>query len=123
MDNQIGRVLDALEAGGAAANTVIVLWSDNGWHLGEKGMTGKTSIWERSTHVPLIFAGPGVARAAKCTQPAEVLDIYPALIELCGLPRKSGLDGHSLVPHFKHAFKKVSGSSPTEYRTRMLSAA
>lgn len=106
MDSQVGRVLDALEAEGVAARTVIVLWSDNGWHLGEKGMTGKTTLWERSTHVPLIFAGPGVAPAAKCSQPAELLDIYPTLVELCGLARKDGLEGHSLMPQLKNAKAK-----------------
>ena len=54
-----GRVLEALRSTGHADNTIIVLWSDNGWHLGEKLITGKNSLWERSTHVPLIFAGPG----------------------------------------------------------------
>lgn len=103
MDSQIGRVLDALDEIGATRNTLIVLWSDNGWHLGEKAMTGKTTLWERSTHVPLIFAGPGVAEDAKCARPAELLDIYPTLIELCGLPRKDGLEGHSLVPQLKNA--------------------
>lgn len=103
MDSQIGRVLEALEAIGAARNTVVVLWSDNGWHLGEKGITGKNTLWERSTRVPLIFAGPGVRRGAKCTQPAELLDIYPTLVELCGLPEKGGLEGHSLVPQLKNA--------------------
>ncbi|MCX6896758.1 MAG: sulfatase [Verrucomicrobia bacterium] len=103
MDSQIGRVLDALDASGEATNTVVVLWSDNGWHLGEKDMTGKCSLWERSTHVPLIFAGPGVARAAKCTQPIELLDIYPTLVELCCLPCRSGLEGHSLVRQLKNA--------------------
>jgi len=102
VDSQVGRVLEALEAEGLAANTVIVLWSDNGWHLGEKGMTGKTTLWERSTHVPLIFAGPGVRRAARCAQPAELLDIYPTLVELCGLPLTTGLEGHSLLPQLRN---------------------
>lgn len=103
MDSQLGRVLDALDASGEASNTIVVLWSDNGWHLGEKDITGKNSLWERSTHVPLIFAGPGVASGAKCDQPAELLDIYPTLVELCGLPPKSDLEGHSLAPQLKHA--------------------
>ena len=64
-------------------------------------MTAKTSLWERSTRVPLIFAGPGTGKAAKCTQPAELLDIYPTLAALCGLPAKDGLEGHSLVPQLK----------------------
>jgi arylsulfatase A-like enzyme len=106
MDSQLGRVLDALDASGEAANTVIVLWSDNGWHIGEKDVTGKNTLWEPSTHVPLIFAGPGVGQGAKCSQPAELLDIYPTLVELCGLPRKSGLEGHSLAPQLKNAAAK-----------------
>jgi len=103
MDSQIGRVLDTLDEIGDTKNTVIVLWSDNGWHLGEKDITGKNTLWDRSTHVPVIFAGPGVTKAAKCSQPAEVLDIYPTLVELCGLPPKDGLEGHSLAPQLKKA--------------------
>jgi len=103
MDYQVGRVLDALEESGAADNTIVVLWSDHGWHLGEKGISGKNSLWERSTRVPLIFAGPGVAKEARCTRPAELLDLYPTLIELCGLPRREGLEGHSLTLHLRDA--------------------
>ena len=106
MDSQLGRVLDALDDSGEASNTVIVAWSDNGWHLGEKNITGKNSLWERSTHVPLIFAGPGVSIGGRCHRPAELLDIYPTLIELCGLPDKTGLEGHSLVPQLKNANAK-----------------
>ena len=106
MDSQLGRVLEALPARGRTANTLIVLWSDNGWHLGEKGITGKNSLWERSTHVPLIFAGPGVARGARCTQPVELLDIYPTLADLCGLPAPAGLEGHSLRPQLTNAATK-----------------
>lgn len=103
VDSQVGRVLDALKAAGLAENTVIVLWGDNGWHLGEKGFTGKTSLWDRSTHVPLIFAGPGVSAKGRCERPAELLDIYPTLIDLCGLPARGELEGHSLAPQLKDA--------------------
>jgi choline-sulfatase len=106
MDSQIGRVLDALDESGEASNTVIVLWSDNGWHLGEKDITGKNSLWKPSTRVPLIFAGPGVASGGRCLQPAELLDIYPTLIDLCGTPSQPGLEGHSLVPQLKNAKAK-----------------
>lgn len=98
MDSQIGRVLDALEAARLTENTVVVLWSDNGWHIGEKEVTGKNTLWDPSTRVPLIIAGPGVSRNGRCAQPVELLDIYPTLVNLCGLPAKSGIDGHSLVP-------------------------
>lgn len=103
MDAQVGRVLDALEATGRANNTVVVLWSDHGWHLGEKLITGKNTLWQRSTHVPLIFAGPGVAGGAKCNRPAELLDIYPTLLELCGLPARNDLEGHTLGPQCRDA--------------------
>jgi len=103
MDSQVGRLLDALQATGRADNTIVVLWSDNGWHLGQKLISGKNSLWEQSTHVPLIFAGPGIARAARCDSPAELLDIYPTLVDLCALPPRPGLEGHSLAPQLKDA--------------------
>lgn len=98
VDSQVGRVLDALDASGLRDRTIIVLASDHGWHLGEKGITGKNSLWERSTRVPLIFAGPGVKAAGVCRSPAELLDLYPTLLELCGLPGDPSLEGHSLAP-------------------------
>ncbi|HEY0981982.1 sulfatase [Schlesneria sp.] len=101
VDSQIGRLIDTIDEAGLRDNTVIVLWSDHGWHLGEKGITGKNSLWERSTRVPLIFAGPGVRPASRCHQPAELLDMYPTLIELCGLPSRHDLEGISLVPQLK----------------------
>jgi arylsulfatase A-like enzyme len=103
VDNQVGRLLDALDASGQSDRTIIVLWSDHGFHLGEKGISGKNTLWERSTRVPLIFAGPGVAKGEECASPAELLDLYPTLSELCALPRQQGLEGHSLVPQLHDA--------------------
>lgn len=102
-DSQVGRVLDALDASGQRDNTIIVLWSDHGFHLGEKMITGKNTLWERSTRVPLMVAGPGVASGESCSQPAELLDIYPTLAAVCGLETKRELEGHSLVPQLKDA--------------------
>lgn len=102
-DSQVGRLVAALRESGHAPNTIVVLWSDHGYHLGEKGITGKTTLWERSTRVPLVWAGPGVAAGGRCAQPAELLDIYPTLVELCGLPPRQGLDGLSLVPQLQDA--------------------
>ena len=102
MDSQVGRVLDALDASGARDNTIVVLFSDHGWHLGEKGITGKNTLWERSTRVPLIFAGPGIAQNAFCNRPVELLDLYPTLAELSGLPAEKGLEGHSLAKLLKN---------------------
>ena len=103
VDSQVGRVLDALQEQGYQENTVVVLWSDHGWHLGEKAITGKNSLWDRSTRVPLIFAGPGVARSSRCQKPAELLDLYPTLADLAGLPQPEGVEGHSLILQLKDA--------------------
>jgi choline-sulfatase len=97
MDAQVGRILDTLESNGLAGNTIVVLFSDHGWHLGEKGISGKNTLWERSTHVPLIFAGPGVPRGARSDQPVELLDLYPTLAELSGLHSKNGLAKNGLA--------------------------
>lgn len=106
VDSQVGRVLEALEKAGLAENTIIVLWSDHGWHLGEKLITGKNTLWERSTRVPLLFAGPGCTPKSACQQPAELLDMYPTLAELCRLPAPKGIDGLSLVPQLRDAKAK-----------------
>jgi arylsulfatase A-like enzyme len=103
VDHQVGRVLDALQRNGLEENTVVVLWSDHGWHLGEKRITGKNSLWDRSTRVPLIFAGPRIARSARCGRPVELLDLYPTLLQLAGLPKNGQLEGHSLVPQLENA--------------------
>ena len=94
MDSQVGRVLDALEEEGLADRTIVVLLSDHGWHLGEKAISGKNTLWDRSTRVPLIVAGPGVFKGGVCSRPAELLDVYPTLLEACGLPEVEGLEGH-----------------------------
>ena len=103
VDSQVGRILDALESNGLAENTVVVLWSDHGYHLGEKDISGKNTLWDRSTRVPLIFAGPGVSERAVVDSPAELLDIYPTLIDLCNLSSRDGLEGHSLLPQLQDA--------------------
>jgi len=103
MDAQVGRVIESLQKTGRADDTIIVLWSDHGWHLGEKLMTGKNTLWNESTRVPLIFAGPGVKADQVCSRPAELLDIFPTLLELTGKPARADLEGHSLVPQLKDA--------------------
>lgn len=103
MDAQVGRVLDALDESGLAEGTLIVCWSDHGYHLGEKEITGKNTLWDPSTRVPLMFAGPGITEGARCSRPAELLDIYPTLADLCGLESvPKGLEGLSLVPQLKN---------------------
>ena len=98
-DALVGRVLNALDKSPAARDTIVVLWSDHGWHLGEKGHWHKRTLWEESTRVPFIIVAPGFGMAGqRCTQPVSLVDIFPTLIELCGLPRAGKLDGISLVP-------------------------
>jgi arylsulfatase A-like enzyme len=100
MDAQVGRILDALEANGHLDDTIVVLWSDHGYHLGEKEISGKNTLWEPSTRVPLVFAGPGLPEGQVCDRSVELLDLFPTLIDLCGLPDRPGLplEGHSLAP-------------------------
>jgi arylsulfatase A-like enzyme len=97
-DEQVGRLLDALDASPHAKNTVVVLYSDHGFFLGEKEHWAKQALWERATHVPLIVAAPGIEPGQTCQRPVELLAIYPTLADLCGLPPRSDLDGTSLVP-------------------------
>jgi len=101
-DALIGRLLDALDASPAANNTIIVLWSDHGWHLGEKQHLHKFTLWERSTRVPMIIAAPGVTRPdSRTARPVGTIDLFPTLNELCSLPAITSLDGDSLVPLLK----------------------
>ena len=98
VDHEIGRVLEALDKSEYADNTVIVLWSDHGYRLGEKGTFAKHALWETATNAPLIFAGPGLPRGKVIDSPAEMLSVYPTLLELCGLPPYERNEGLSLVP-------------------------
>jgi len=97
-DHQVGKVLEALDASPYKDNTIIVLWSDHGYHMGEKDTFQKHSLWERSSHVPLIFAGPGVSPGLRCDRVVSLLDIYPTLVDMCALPANPKNEGHSLVP-------------------------
>jgi arylsulfatase A-like enzyme len=97
-DHQVGRVLAALEESPYKTNTIIVLWSDHGYHMGEKNTFQKQSLWERSSHVPLVIAGPTVKAGQRCERVVSLLDMYPTLIDMCGLPANKTNQGRSLVP-------------------------
>ena len=99
-DAQLGRVLGALTEAGLDRNTIVVAFGDHGYHLGEQEISGKNSLWERSTHVPFVMAGPGVPRR-DVGDPVELLDLYPTLVALTKLPPRQGLDGQSLVPQMQ----------------------
>ncbi|GAF03328.1 sulfatase [Saccharicrinis fermentans] len=99
VDDQIGKVLNALENSPNADNTIIVLWSDHGQHLGEKRHFRKQALWEESTRVPLFFKIPTPKnKKAQSHQVVSLLDIYPTLVDLCHLPKLPKLEGTSLVP-------------------------
>jgi len=94
VDANVGRLLAALEASGAAENTIVIFWSDHGYHLGENGHWTKVTARELDGHVPLIFHTPGKT-AGRTEAIVEYIDIYPTLAGLCGLPATRGLDGKS----------------------------
>ena len=99
MDHQVGRTIAALEASPYLNNTIIIFWSDHGYHLGEKGAWLKLTPWEESTRIPMFVVAPGVSIPGGVSgESVSLLDIYPTLIELAGLPAKNSLDGTSLVP-------------------------
>lgn len=97
-DAMMGRVLDALETSPYADDTIVVLWSDHGYHHGEKGDWGKHTLWERTSNVPFIWAGPGVSEGAKSDVTVSLIDLYPTLVEMCDLPKPSQeLEGTSIA--------------------------
>jgi choline-sulfatase len=103
VDTCVGMVINALDKSDYADNTIIILWSDHGWHLGEKLHWRKFSLWEEATHNVLVAVVPGVTRpGGRCPRPVSMLDIYPTLIELCGLAPKVELQSRSLVPLLKN---------------------
>lgn len=113
VDQQIGRLLAALDDAELGENTLVVLWTDHGWHLGEKQHWGKWTGWERSTRVPLIIVPPRThaeefaAAGSRCDQPVSLIDLYPTLLELCDVAGPAELDGESLVPLLRDPTQKT----------------
>lgn len=103
VDAQIGRVLDELDRTGMRDNTIVILWGDHGWHLGEQGMWGKITNFENAVRAPLIISVPDQKTTGSQTDAlTEFVDVYPTLAELCGLPLPSRLEGDSFVPLIKN---------------------
>jgi len=106
LDDMVGRILDALDKSPYRDNTLVVLVSDNGYHMGQKDYKFKNSAWEESAHIPMVIAGPGIARGQTCYTPVSLIDLYPTFIDFCGLskqaPPAQKLDGFSLVPLLKN---------------------
>jgi len=120
VDDQLGTVLDALEAGPNADDTVIVFTSDNGFHMGEKGLLFKKTLYEEATQVPLLISTPDERRTTtdRCSQPVSLVDLYPTLNELCDLPPAPNaggtdyaLDGTSLCPLVENPDAESHGSA------------
>ncbi len=116
MDAQVGKVLEALESHGLAERTIVVFVSDHGYHLGEHTLWAKTSTFEFDAHVPMLIAAPGFAdRGRKSTSLVELLDLFPTLVELCHLPRPSGLEGASLVPVLMDTANTIKPAAFTQH--------
>ncbi len=115
IDAQIGKLLDALDANGLSENTIIVLWGDHGWKLGEYGNWCKHSNMELDTNAPLIISAPGMQRGAKTESLAEFVDVYPTLCDLSGLDKPKHLEGKSLVPVLKNPEVKIKDVAISQY--------
>jgi arylsulfatase A-like enzyme len=101
-DMNIGRLLDALEKSPARENTIIVLWGDHGWSLGEKQHWRKFALWEESTRTPLIVVAPGTTTAGTvCEHPVDLMSVYPTLCQLAGLPIPDHVQSKSIAPLMK----------------------
>ncbi|TWT51956.1 Choline-sulfatase [Thalassoglobus neptunius] len=114
-DDQIGRVLQALEASDARNSTIVVLWSDHGWHLGEKDHWHKSTLWEEATRVPFIIKAPGFS-SGECSKPVNLIDLLPTFVELCYFEPVPNLDGQSLVPLLQNPQAQWDRPSVIEYR-------
>ncbi|WP_111707606.1 sulfatase [Lutibacter citreus] len=106
VDAQVGLVLDALENSAYANNTVVVLWSDHGYHLGEKNRVAKQALWERDTRSILIFKDVSNNSGKTCNATVELVDVYPTLLDLCKIPVLEQLEGNSLKSLMKNPKKK-----------------
>jgi arylsulfatase A-like enzyme len=104
-DACIGVVLDALEKSKYADNTIIILYGDHGWHLGEKLRYRKATLWKEATQLPFVMFVPGMKGKQDCFRNVNLIDLYPTLIDLCALPKKE-LDGKSFVPLLKNPKKE-----------------
>ncbi len=119
-DASVGKIMKALKANGAEKNTVVVLWGDHGWHLGEHAVWGKHTLFEESLRSPLIISQPGMKNPGQATDAVvETLDVFPTLCELSGVPMPGFIQGKSLVPFFEspdkigHAAVAYSGKRQT----------
>ena len=125
-DAMLGQVLDALEQSGREDNTIIVMFSDHGWHLGEKARWRKHTLWRESTRVPLIVVAPGITQpGSRSDVPVSLLDLYPTLTELAGLATPGHLEGVSLLPLLEDpaaSLERLAVVTTYEYRNHAVSS-
>jgi arylsulfatase A-like enzyme len=115
IDAQVGKLLDALEAFDLAENTIIVLWGDHGWKLGDYGNWCKHSNMELDTRVPLFFSVPWLKKGRSSRSLAELVDIYPTLCDLAGIEKPAHLEGQSLLPVLKDPDATVKEVAISQY--------
>ena len=116
LDAQVGRVLDALEKSAYRSNTIICLWGDHGWHLGEKQHWRKFALWEEATRAPLIWVVPGTTKpGSACSRPVDFMSVYPTLCELSGLPKPAHVEGTSLAGLLKNPNSEWSHAAVTTF--------
>jgi len=122
-DMLLGKLMDALEKSPYSQNTIVIVWSDHGWQLGEKEHWRKFALWENVVRSVLMIKIPkgitglpeGSETGGRCDRITSLLDIFPTLVQLCGLPPKQGLDGHSLVPLLQNPKKEWPYPAITTY--------
>jgi arylsulfatase A-like enzyme len=116
VDAQVGKLLDTLKKERLDKNTIVVLWGDHGWHLGDHGLWCKHTNFEQATRSPLIFDVPGVKAKGKTSSPTEFVDIFPTLCEFAGLPVPEHLQGVSLKPLFKNPEMMVKNVAVSQFQ-------
>lgn len=119
-DANIGRLLDALEENGLKDNTVVIVWGDHGYHLGDHGLWNKSTNFENATRTPMIISVPGMKHGVRYCHVSEFIDIYPTLCELSGVAIPENIDGKSLVPALQNQKMKTKEYAVSQYNRSMI---
>jgi arylsulfatase A-like enzyme len=114
-DQQIAKVLNKLDELGLRDNTIVILWGDHGWHLGDHSMWCKHTNFEQATRSPLIISAPAIKGGNKNASPTEFVDVFPTLCELAGIETPQGLDGKSLIPIMTNSVQRVKNYAVSEF--------
>jgi arylsulfatase A-like enzyme len=121
-DVQVGEILEALEKSEYSKNTIVVLWSDHGWHLGTKQHWHKQTLWEECTRIPFIIKAPGITIPnTECDIPVDMVNVFPTLLSLCNLLEKSDLDGNDMTPLLKDVNSSWEYPAITEIKAGNMS--